>query len=51
LDSNKPNNPIKKWGTELNKEYSTEEYQMAEKQLKKCSMSLISRETQIKTTL
>jgi hypothetical protein len=35
LDSRKPNNPIKKWGTELNKEFSTEEYQMAEKHLKK----------------
>ena len=35
LDSRKPNNPIKKWGTELNKEFSTEEYVMAEKHLKK----------------
>jgi hypothetical protein len=26
LDSRKPNNPIKRWGTELNKEFSTEEY-------------------------
>jgi hypothetical protein len=26
LDSRKPNNPIKKWSTELNKEFSTEEY-------------------------
>jgi hypothetical protein len=26
LDSRKPNNPIKKWGTELNKKFSTEEY-------------------------
>jgi hypothetical protein len=26
LDSRKPNNPIKKWGTELNKEFSTEKY-------------------------
>jgi hypothetical protein len=25
LDSRKPNNPIKKWGTELNKEFSPEE--------------------------
>jgi hypothetical protein len=25
LDSREPNNPIKKWGTELNKEFSTEE--------------------------
>jgi hypothetical protein len=35
MDSRKSNNPIKKWGTELNKEFSTEEYQMAEKHLKK----------------
>jgi hypothetical protein len=27
LDSRKPNNPIKKWGTELNKDFSTEEYE------------------------
>ena len=26
LDSRKPNDPIKNWGTELNKEFSTEEY-------------------------
>jgi hypothetical protein len=26
LDSRKPNNPIKEWGAELNKEFSTEEY-------------------------
>jgi hypothetical protein len=26
LYSRKPNNPIKKWGTELNKEFSSEEY-------------------------
>jgi hypothetical protein len=33
LDSRKSNNPIKKWGTELNKKFSTEKYQMAEKHL------------------
>jgi hypothetical protein len=26
INSRKSNNPIKKWGTELNKEFSTEEY-------------------------
>jgi hypothetical protein len=26
VDSRKPNNAIKRWGTELNKEFSTEEY-------------------------
>jgi hypothetical protein len=29
MDSRKSNNPIKKWGTELNKEFSTKEYRMA----------------------
>ena len=35
LDSRKPNNPIKKWITELSKEFSPEELRMAEKYLKK----------------
>ena len=39
LDSRKPNNPIKKLGTELNKEFSSKESRMAEKHLKKCSKS------------
>ena len=51
MDSRKINNLIKKWDTEINKEFSTEEYQMAEKNLKKCSTSLIIREMQIKATL
>jgi hypothetical protein len=51
VDSRKSNNPITKWGSELNKEFSPEEYQMAEKHLKKCSASLIIREMQVKATL
>ena len=51
LDSRKSNNPIKKWGSELNKEFSPEEYRIEEKHPKKCSTSLIIREMQIKTTL
>jgi hypothetical protein len=35
MDSKKPNNSIKKWGTELNKEFLPEEYRMDEKHLKK----------------
>jgi hypothetical protein len=51
VDSRKSNNPLKRWGSELNKQFSPEEYRMAEKHLKKCSISLIIREMQIKTTL
>ena len=48
-----PDNQITllKWGRELNKEFSTEERQRAEKHLKKCSTSVIVREMQIKTSL
>jgi hypothetical protein len=35
VDSRKSNNPIKKLGSELNKEFSPEKYRMAEKHLKK----------------
>ena len=51
VDSRKSNNPIKKWGSELNKEFSPEEYRMAVKHLKKCSATLIIWEMQTKTTL
>jgi hypothetical protein len=44
VDSRNLNNPIKKWGTELNKEFSTEDYRMAETHLKICSTSLIIRD-------
>ena len=43
LDPREPNNPIKKWDTDLNKKFSPEEIQMAENHLKKCSASLVIR--------
>jgi hypothetical protein len=51
LVSREPNKTITQWNSELNKEFSTEEYRMVEKHLKKCSTSLAIREIQIKTTL
>ena len=51
LDSRGKNCPIKIWCTELHKEFSTEEHQMPEKHLKKCSKYLVVRKMQIKTTL
>ena len=36
---------------EIDKEFPTEEYRMAEKHLKKCSTSVFIREMQIKTTM
>jgi hypothetical protein len=47
ISSKKSNNPIKKWGTEINRKSTTEE-SCAEKHIKKCSNSLVIREMQIK---